>query len=224
LGVESLIGIDPSGLLIYCAPDKLPTVAELAPPEIGWGHIQTFEVFNERLYLLDTGYNNVLIYDASNGFISGNPSYYFDEQSPDLSGAIDIIGSQEGLLILYADGHLDLCFKETQSDPIAGEVLRTICETKFFLDERAGHKEQELREIPGALPIEAYYSPPPEPSLYFQDSISGGVYQYSMSMIYQTQYIPQDGLPEEPTAFTIGPPNLLYIAAGNQVQYSQMKR
>jgi hypothetical protein len=224
LGAESLIGIDPSGLLIYCAPDKIPTVAELAPPETGWEHIQTFDVFNERLYLLDTGYNNVLIYDASDGFISGNPSYYFDQQSPDLSGAIDIIGSQEGLLILYADGHLDLCSKETQSDPIAGEVLKTVCETQFFLDERSGYKEEEQRQIPGTLPIEAYYSPPPEPSLYFQDSISGGVFQYSMSMVYQTQYVPQYELPEEATAFTIGPPNFLYISAGNQVYYAQMKR
>jgi len=224
LGVESLIGIDEAGVLIYCAPDKIPTIAELAPPETGWGHIQTFEVYNNKLYVLDSEYNAVLTYDASNGFISGNPSYYFGDQLPDLSGAIDIIGSQEGLLILYADGHIDLCNQEAQTDLISGDVLKTACETQYFRDERSGHEGDELRQIPGAIPIEVYYSPPPEPSLYFQDTLYGGVYQYSMRMIYQTKYLPQDSLPEEVTAFAIGPPNLLYIAAGNQVYYAQMKR
>jgi hypothetical protein len=224
LGVESLIGIDETGLLIYCAPDKIPTITELAPPETGWGFIQAFEVYNNRLYVLDSEYNAVLTYDASNGFISGNPSYYFGDQIPDLSGAIDIIGSQEGLLILYADGHTDLCNQEVQSDPISGEAQISVCETLFFRDERSGYAEEELRQIPNAVPIEVHYSPPPEPSLYFQDSLSGGVYQYSLRMIYQTKFLPRDPLPEEVAAFTIGPPNLLYIAAGNQVYYAQMKR
>jgi hypothetical protein len=224
LGVESLIGIDENGILLYCAPDKIPTSAALAPPETGWGFLQTFEVYNNKLYVLDTEYNAILTYDASDGFISGNPSSYFNEQTPDLSSAIDIIGSQEGLLILYADGHMDLCSQEVQSDPISGDVLRTVCQTQYFQDERLGFEEEELRQVPNALPIEVYYSPPPEPSLYLLDVVSGGVFQYSMRMIYQTKYLPRNTLPEEATAFTIGPPNLLYIAAGNQVYYAQLKR
>jgi hypothetical protein len=224
LGVESVIGIDNSGLLVYCAPDKIPTIAELSPPQTGWGNIQTFEVYNNKLYVLDSEYNAIITYDASNGFISGDPSYYFGDQIPDLTSAVDIIGSQEGLFILYADGHLDLCNQEVQTDASSGEALTTVCETQVFRDERQGYEDEEFRQIPGALTPSAYYSPPPEPSMYFQDVISGGLYQYSMSMIYQTKYLPRNPLPEEVAIFTIGPPNLLYIAVGNQVYYAQMKR
>ncbi|OGO18926.1 MAG: hypothetical protein A2Z14_05220 [Chloroflexi bacterium RBG_16_48_8] len=224
LGVESLIGIDAAGFIIYCAPDKIPTTAELAPPELGWGRIQTFEVYNNRLYVLDSDRKTIFIYDASNGFISGNPSSYFSGQPPDLSSAIDIAGSQDGLLILYADGHLDLCKQVAETDPTSDSAIRTDCETLQFRDERVGHEEEAFRMIPGALPMQVTYSPPPEPSLYFQDTLSGGVYQYSLRMIYQTQFIPQQPFDDEVSAFSIGPPNHLYIAAGNQIYHAQLVR
>jgi hypothetical protein len=224
LGVESLIGIDKSGRIIYCAPDKIPTTAELAPPELGWGSILTFEVYNNRLYILDSEKNAIFLYDASNGFISGNPSHYFVGTVPDLSGAIDIVGSQDGLLILFADGHLDICSQVAETDPTSENTLRTECITQQFRDERIGHEDDSFRQIPGAIPMQAYFSPPPEPSLYFQDSLSGGVYQYSMRLIYQTRFLPRDPFSEEVTAFAIGPPNHLYIAAGNQIFHAQLIR
>jgi hypothetical protein len=223
LGVESIIGIDNTGLIIYCAPDKIPTTAELSPPELGWGSIQTFEVNNNRLYILDSGRNTVYVYDASNGFVTGNPTSYFTGQLPDLSGAIDIIGSQDGLLILYADGHLDLC-KQIPETESAENTYRTKCETLQFQDERVGHEEETFRQIPDALPLQVYFSPPPEPSLYFQDILSGGIYQYSMRMIYQTKFLPQEPCDDEVSAFVIGPPNHVYIATGNQIYHAQLER
>jgi hypothetical protein len=224
LGVESIIGIDDAGRIIYCAPDKIPTTADLAPPELGWGRIQTFEVYNDRLYVLDSDRNAVFIYDASNGFISGNPTNYFMGQVPDLNGVIDIIGSQDGLLILYADGHLDLCKQVQETDPSSDNAYQTKCETIQFRDERIGHEEDAFRQIPGALPIQVYFSPPPEPSLYFQDSISGGIYQYSMRMIYQTKFLPMEPFDDEVSTFVIGPPNHVYIAAGNQIYHAKLVR
>jgi hypothetical protein len=223
LGVESIIGIDDAGLIIYCAPDKIPTIAELSPPEQGWGIIQTFEVYNNRLYILDSGRNSVYVYDASNGFVSGNPTNYFAGQIPDLSGAIDIAGSQDGLLILYADGHLDLCRQILETDS-SENIFRTECETLQFRDERVGHEEKAFRQIPDALPLQVYFSPPPEPSLYFQDILSGGIYQYSMRMIYQTKFLPQEPFEDEVSAFAIGPPNHVYIATANQIYHAQFVR
>ena len=224
LGVESIIGIDKAGLIIYCAPDKIPTTAELAPPEMGWGNIQTIEVYNNKLYVLDTDRNAVLVYDASNGFVSGNPSSYFIGQVPDLSGVIDIAGSQDGLLVLYADAHLDLCKQVSVTDPTAENAIRTECETLLFRDERLGHEEEAFRQIPGALPLQLYFSPPPEPSLYFLDIMSGGIFQYSMRMIYQTQFLARESFHDEVAAFVIGPPNHVYIAAGNQIYHAQLGR
>jgi len=224
LNVESLIGIDAAGLIIYCAPDKNPTTTELAPPELGWSKIQTFEVYNNQLYVLDSGHKTIFIYDASNGIISGYPSNYFTGQPPDLSNAIDIAGSQDGLLILYSDGHLDLCKQVPETDPTSGSALKTECGLVQFMDERVGHEEEVFPMIPGALPRQVYYSPPPEPSLYFQDALSGGIYQYSLRLIYQTKFIPTQPFDNEVTAFAIGPPNHLYIAAGNQIYHSQLIR
>jgi hypothetical protein len=224
LGVESIVGMDGAGRVIYCAPDKIPTTAELAPPELGWGMIRTFEIYNEKLYVLDTDRNDVFVYDASNGFISGNPTSYFMSQLHDLSGATDIVGSQDGLLILYSDGHLDLCQQVSETDPTSNNALRTECTTLMFKDERIGHEEEAFRQIPDASPIQVYFSPPPEPSLYFQDSLFGGVYQYSMRMIYQTKFLPQKPFDDEVTSFVIGPPNHVYIAAGNQIYYAQLER
>jgi hypothetical protein len=224
LGVESLIGIDDAGLMIYCAPDKIPTTAELTPPELGWGSIQTFDVYNNRLYVLDSERNAVFTYDATNGFVSGNPSNYFVSLVPDLSGVIDIVGSQDGLLLLFADGHLNLCNQVAETDPTADNNLRTECETLQFRDERVGHEEEAFRQIPNALPIQVFFSPPPEPSLYFQDALSGGLYQYSMRMIYQTKFLPLESFSDEVTGFAIGPPNHVYIAAGNQIYHAKLSR
>ncbi len=224
LGVESLIGIDNVGQIIYCAPDKIPTTAELAPPELGWGSIQTFEVYNNRLYVLDSERNAIYLYDATNGYITGNPSHFFVGIVPNLSGALDIVGTQDGLLILFADGHIDLCNQIAETDPASENTFRTECVTQQFRDERVGHEEDAFQQIPGAVPIQAYFSPPPEPSLYFQDTLSGGVYQYSMRLIYQTKYLPQDPFSEDVTAFAIGPPNHIYIAAGNQIYHAKLNR
>jgi hypothetical protein len=224
LGVESVIGIDKTGGLIYCAPDKIPTTTELTPAELDWGKIQAFEVYNDRLYLLDVAMNTIVIYNAANGFITGNPESYFLDQAPDLSGAIDIVGTQDGLLILYADSHLDLCNRQTESETLGDDLSPSGCESLPFKDERSGHEEEQFSQIPGALPIEVEYSPPPEPSLFFQDAMLGGIYQYSMRMIYQTTYLPLESFPDEVTAFAIGQPNHIYVAAGNQVYHAQFNQ
>lgn len=222
LGVESLLAIDEDGSLTYCAPDKSPTTAELARPDDGWGKIHAIDVYNNRLYLLDPSRNAVWMYDASNGFISGNPTPYFTSTPPDLAEAIDLVGTQEGLLILFSDGHLDRCFRETDT-PLEGtaETVRG-CETLPFVDERAGHLENNL--IPNTKLIGLVYSPPPEPSLYFLDSLNGNVMQYSLRLVYQTQYVPKVNFEDQLTAFTLGPPNHLYIAAGSQVFHVQLGR
>jgi hypothetical protein len=222
LGVESIIGIDSAGTIIYCAPDKIPTIGELTPPETGWGRIQTFDIYNNRLYILDSDRNFVFVYDASDGFVSGNPSSYFVGQVPDLSGAIDIAASQDGLLILFLDGHLDLCYQVSEIDPTTGNTVQTECETLQFMDERVGYEDQTFRQIPDASPLQVYFSPPPEPSLYFLDTKSGGIFQYSMRMIYQSKYLPQNTFDDEVTAFAIGQPNHAYIAVGNQIYHSQL--
>lgn len=222
LGTESLIAIDEAGNLIYCAPDKEPATARLAPPEAGWGKIRAIEIYNNRLYLLDPLANAVWIYDARDGFISGNPTAYFSDSPPDLSKAIDLVGTQEGLLILFADGHLERCQREGDASQSGETAMAGGCETLSYIDERTGQREDN--PVLKMTPTEMVYSPPPEPSLYFLDPSSGSVFQFSLRLIYQAQYLPKTAFGDNLMAFSIGPPNHLYVAAGSQVFHVQLGR
>ena len=68
------------------------------------------------------------------------------------------------------------------------------------------------------------YTPPPEPSLFFLDSLNNRIFHYSLRLVYQAQYTPIEPFPQDLTAITLGPLNDLYVAAGNQVFYAQTTR
>ena len=223
LGREGVVALSETGELLYCAPDLTPATAKLTPPDTGWERIKAFTVIQESLYVLDSDANAIWVYDASGGVFTGRPSFYFVEQIPDLRGALDLAVTQDEVLILYADRHMDRCVQTVETAPSTGSQFRVECETNVsFQDERPGFGEST--EIPGAIPILMEYSPPPEPSLYFMDSLSGNLYHYSMRLMFQAQYQPSEAFEEVPSTFALGPPNDLYMAVGSQVYYSQLAR
>jgi hypothetical protein len=223
LGVEGVVAIDQDGTLLYCAPDRRPATTDLEPPDVGWKNIRAIDVFADRLYVLDTEANSVWIYDASGGLFSGSPLLYFAEEVPDLSDAIDLAMAQEDLFILHADGRLDRCRRVRENAPGGGVRIRVECELNpRFQDERPDREPTE--RIPGALPIAMAYSPPPEPSLYFLDSLTDSVYHYSMRLVYQGRYRPAEPFPEGILALGLGPPNDLFLAVGSDVYFAQPAR
>ncbi len=60
--------------------------------------------------------------------------------------------------------------------------------------------------------------------LYFLDILSNTVFHYSMRLVYQGQFRPSEPFEDEVTAITIGQPNDLYIASGNQIYFTQLRR
>jgi hypothetical protein len=218
LGVDGVVALDSDGTLLYCAPGQTPASSQLTAPDTGFGHIEAIAVSNDVLYVLDAKANAVWLYDASGGLFSGAPGMYFAESVPDLKGSIDLAMTQDELFLLYQDGKLDRCQRERD---VAGDMLQSIrvdCEKGLtFQDERPGGSASD--HIPGAAPIKIVYSAPPEPSLYFLDLLTGGVYHYSMRLAYQGLYLPSNDLEGEVTALALGPPNDLFVAAGSQVYY-----
>jgi hypothetical protein len=218
LGVDGVVALDSDGTLLYCAPGKTPATSQLTMPDTGFGRIEAIAVTNDVLYILDAKANAVWLYDASGGLFSGPPGMYFAESVPDLKGSIDLAMTQDELFLLYQDGKLDRCQRERE---VSGNVLQSIrvdCEKGLtFQDERPGGSTSD--HIPGAAPIKIVYSAPPEPSLYFLDLLTGGVYHYSMRLAYQGLYLPSNKLEGEVTALALGPPNDLFVAAGSQVYY-----
>jgi len=220
LGAEGVVAIDADGTLLYCAPDREPALAQLSPPDVGWGRIQAIDVYGDDLFVLDPMTNAVWIYRASGGFFSGTPELFFVEEVRSLKGAIDLALAQDELVILYADGRLDRCRRIPGGSSEGGGRIRVECDPDpRFQDDRPGHEPSS--QIPGAVAAEMTYSPPPEPSLFFLDVLSNSVFHYSMRLVYQAQYLPREPFPTEVTAMTLGPPNDLYLAAGSYVYHAR---
>ncbi len=221
LGTEGVVAIDPDGTLLYCAPGAEPLTGQLATPDIGWGKLQAIEVSGNSLYALDPVKNAVWIYDAAGGLFSGTPALYFAEEVPQLGTAVDLALALDELIILYADGQIDRCRRNIETNPEGSLRIRVECEQEpRFQDERPG--EPPRTNIPGGLPASIEYSPPPEPSLFFLDLSQGTVYHYSMRLVYQGQYPTPFG--SEATAITSGPPNGLFVAVGDQIYSAQLGR
>jgi hypothetical protein len=68
------------------------------------------------------------------------------------------------------------------------------------------------------------YTPPPEPSVFFLDSLSGGIYHYSLRLVYQGLYLPMQPYEGQVSALAVGPPNDLFVAAGAQVYRAELVR
>ena len=221
LGTEGVVAIDGDGSLLYCAPGAEPLTGQLAAPDLGWGTIQSIEVFGNKLYVLDPVKNAVWIYDAADGLFSGSPALYFVEEVRELGTAIDLALAQDELIILYADGRIDRC-RRTVENTLEGNLrIRVECESEpQFQDERAGFGPRAT--IPGAEPLRFVYSPPPEPSLFFLDGIEGTVFHYSMRLVYQAQY--PTTFEAQVSAITGAPPNDLFVAAGDQIYFAQLGR
>jgi hypothetical protein len=220
LGVEGVVGIDSDGTLLYCAPDKQPALAQLTPPDVGWGRIQALDSFENQLYILDTVRDSVWIYAAPGGLFTGTPAYFFTEEVRDLAGAIDLAMLQDELVILYTSGEIDRCSRFVDETTTGDERIRVECdEEPRFQDDRPGY--EATAQIPGALPVAVTFSPPPEPALFFLDSMINRIYHYSSRLIYQGQYLSQEELEGEISALTIGPPKDIFIAIGSQVYYAR---
>ena len=214
LGTEGVVLVDVDGTVMYCAPGTTPVVTQLSQPEVGWRAIRAIDVFKDQLYVLDPGANAVWSYDASDGLFSGSPGRYLGEAALDLTDAIDLEMAQDELFILHADGQLTRCRKKSGS---------TRCEEGIqFQDDRPEFEATD--RIPDTQPLAMVYAPPPEPSLYFLDALSGDVAHYSMRLIYQGRYVATPPLEGEPAAIAFGPPGDLFIALGPQVYYAQPQR
>jgi hypothetical protein len=220
---QGIAVVDEDGTVVYCAPDSPAAHSQLSPPSTGLGQIQAIDVFGNSLYVLDPEANSVWMYDASGGLFTQSPQLYFAEQTPDLSGAIDIAMAQDQLLILFGDGHVESCRRTVEDDPAGGVRIRVECEPNLqFQDDRPGVEPSD--QIPGASPVEMVYGAPPEPALYFLDSLGDSIYLYSLRLVYQGQIRPTEPFDEVPSAITLGPPNDLFLAVRDQVYFAQLRR
>lgn len=215
VGQPALLVMDDDGILMYCKPDGSPPEAsQLIAPDTGWKAPKAVEIYADRLYIFDPGANDIWQYDRSGGVFSERPKPYFTGQVLDLSTAVGFTITQGEVYILRLDGRLVFCVR----DP---NTLQPNCvENALFSDSRPGHLSGDrLDDV--IVPVQLYYDPPPEPSLYLLDTATSGIHQLSLKLVLQRQFRSSAGLPGPITAVAIGPNKEMFVASGNNVYWAR---
>jgi len=210
-----IAAIDGNGNLLQCIPGSSPLAAPMQPPDTNWGSPQGLAIDGNDLFILDPQTNAVWIYQ--NMDVSSQPRLFFGEQIPPMQDVIDMAVNQNDLFLLDADGHLTTCvFSGFVESP-------TRCEDPaFFTDPRPGKESGPL--IEGASFSEIQFSPPPDPSIYLLDPLARALYNLSVRLTFDRQYLAERPFPKgEATAFGVNKANrTIFIAVGNQVYYAAL--
>jgi hypothetical protein len=211
----AIAAIDGNGNLLQCIPGSSPVAASMQPPDTNWGTPQGMTVDGDDLFILDPQTNAVWIY--RNMDVSSQPRLFFGEQIPPMQDVIDLAVNQNDLYLLHADGHFTTCVLSGFSES------PTRCEEPaYFTDPRPGKESGPL--IEGANFSEIQFSQPPDPSIYLLDPLARSLYNLSVRLTFDRQYLPQSPFPVgEATAFGVNKANrTVFMALGNQVYYAAL--
>lgn len=217
LGLEAVAALDSAGGLLYCAPDSAPLAVYLTPPDTGWIQPLAAEMYNDNLYVLDVGANQIWRYQASGGAFSQPPAGYFTQVIYDLSDTLDfVIALTSGEVhLLKRDGRVWTCFR-------ASPLETAQCnEDNLFTDERPGRASgPTLADV--TQPRALVYDHLPEPALYLLDGATSGMYQLSLRLTLMSQFRPRASLGGPITALTVmtDGSKRLVVAAGNNLYLS----
>jgi hypothetical protein len=227
-----IMALDEQGNLLYCQPGELPVSRTLTMPEGGWDRIIGTAYANDVLYVIDAGRSMVWVYEGTSTESTGmsgivfaeSPNSFFDENIPDLGGAVDASINQEDLYILHDDGHMTLC-----QYSLLKEVKLTECEDPApFTDNRVGIENTKPWIFMGTHFIGMEQTRLPNASLFLLDDISGALYQFSYQLNLERTLKPQTNrnypLPaSSPSGFGITPDQEVFLAYGNQLYIAPMK-
>lgn len=212
-----ILGVDASGNLLYCSTDTTRTMAvTLQAPDAGWGQIKAIAFQDGVLSILDVNSNAVWRFEGVGLNFGTGPRLFFDNDVPELAGAIDLAVYMDDLYILNQDGHMVLC---TYSYV---EVTPTRCTNPYnYRVSVPGQEVQELATL-NAQFNQIQTTQPPEPSMFFLDVSGRSIQQFSLSLNYVRRLQPRtdgaDALPDiAPSAFTITTGRNVVVAYGNQV-------
>jgi hypothetical protein len=212
----AVVGIDEFGNLLYCSSTSANTLAvTLPPPDAGWGKIKAISVDSSSMLVLDVGSNAVWRYEGFNLDFQNPPRFFFDSVVPDLSTAIDLFQNRDELFLLNQDGHMILCtYSNVYSTP-------TRCEDPYpYQMALPGQSTQEVATLGGNVE-KMQLTQPPEPSVYFLDSTSPAVYQFSLVLNFVRKLRPSTStgqLPQSPpSAFVVTTGRNLVLAFGNRI-------
>lgn len=212
----AIAALDKNGNIVYCGSGTNATSMTLMPPDTGWGSIDTIAIDSGRLYVMDKNSNAIWVYVGSGGTFSESPDLFFNKDIPELGDVIDFSINVNDLYMLHEDGHLTTC----TYGAISGTATKCKDPAPFSI-ERPGVKNKPVI-IPETAFKQIQYSAPPDPSIYLLDSEGVSIYHFSVKLAMMKQLSVQAGDPQQllkrkPTAFTVNPAKVVFMAFDNKV-------
>lgn len=222
----TLMGMDNTGTLIFCAPNTEPHAWKLEEPDIRWKTPLGFALGMDdySVYVLDSAGNAVWVYALDKGTnVFDQPEPFFSEKfvPANMSQAVDIAVAGTDLYLLFSDGHVTNC------QPGMGDVVPIRCnDPETITDTRSGHQSGPV--LSDAQLTEMHFTSPPDPSLYMLAPDKAAIYRFSPrpeALFLQNQFRAAVG--QERTMFTsrlssmtISPNRYIFLSVGNQVYYA----
>ena len=227
-----IMALDEEGNLLYCQPGGLPDSRTLTAPEGGWEKIAGTIYANDVLYIMDSSRSMVWVYEGTSNESTGmsgivfteSPTAFFDEDVPDLGGALGASINQEDLYILHDDGHMTLC----QYNPLKDVKLTECDDPAPYTDNRVGIENTKPWIFMGTHFMGMQHTRLPNASLFLLDDISSTLYQFSYQLNLERTLKPQSNrnypLPaRSPSGFGISPDQEVFLAYDNQLYIAPMK-
>lgn len=217
----TVLGVDATGHLLYCAPGQVPQAIPLPSlPNTNWGRITSFALDGGSLYVLDAPARSVWVFVGKDSTFVDAPYFYFGNQIPNsIDNAIDLSVSGDDIYLLHADGHLSTCIFSR----IAETPTRCI-DPVNFQDPFPAH--QDINLFVEANFTQMSLTTPPNSVILLLDSENRKVFRFTpRSLELQNQVTGHAGkgnpFQSGPvSAMAISPNYVLYLAIGNQVYFT----
>jgi hypothetical protein len=217
----TVLGIDASGNLLYCAPDQVPQAIPLPSlPNTNWGKITAFALDNDVLYILDAQSRAVWVFQGQSSSFTATPFFYFGNEIPvSIDSAIDLAVSGDDLYMLHADGHLSTCtFSRLSEAP-------TRCQDPApRVDNFPAHRDVDIFNLTHFTQMTL--TNPPNTVILLLDSPNQSVFRFSPRSFELQNRVNGFAGEANPfkrgsvTALAVSPNYVLYLAIGDQVYFA----
>jgi len=215
----TLLGVDATGNLLYCAPGQVAQAIPLPPPDTNWGRVTAMTLDAGNLYVLDAQKSAVWVYTGEDVTFTDRPYFFFGGQIPEIQDAIDMAVSGDELYILHSDGHLSVCSYSRI------ETVPTRCQDPAPLVNPLGaYKDTDL--FSQAHITQMMFTVPPDPSILLLDADNQSVLRFTpRSLELQNQLRPTTGASNPVSqgsigAMAAGPNHVLYFAIKDKVYFA----
>lgn len=217
----SVIGIDASGSLLYCAPGLEPRASFLQNPDTGWKQITAVAYDANNLYVLDAPAHAVWVYFGTFEIkFPEKPYFFFESQVPLLlEQSIGLTVNGDDLYLLHQDGHLTTCtLSRIDASP-------TRCDDPaVYVDTRPGYAGG-IRLSDGVF-SQITFTSPPDPSVALLEPYTQSIFRFSARALeLQNQVLASatdsplpKGVPV--TAMAFSPNKVIFLFAGGQLYYA----